>query len=180
MGLTFDPTNATNNVNFDVHNIANSECKNIGFLFAQLQMELAQSNKEKALNVIDSIRDSQAKSAKYTNIINILNGIAAGLKDDSTKCKMSDQTAIQALTPEEKELAKAACNVDITSGEPTRVQIQTWVANLQNVQETVGSDVQQQMVYVQDYMGQYNSYTQGSSSAISTANDTLKTVARGG
>ena len=57
--------------------------------------------------------------------------------------------------------------------------IKNWISNLESSQEELGTDIQQQMVFVQDYMGQYNSYMQGASSAISTANETLKSLARG-
>ena len=67
-----------------------------------------------------------------------------------------------------------------TSGDLTTERIDTIIASLQAVQEETGSDIQQEMVFVQDFMGQYNSYTQGASSAISSAAETLKAVARGG
>ena len=35
------------------------------------------------------------------------------------------------------------------------------------------------MVYLQDFMGQYNSYLQGANSAISQATQTLTTLATG-
>ncbi|WP_286035890.1 hypothetical protein, partial [Succinatimonas hippei] len=57
--------------------------------------------------------------------------------------------------------------------------IKNWISNLESSQEELGTDIQQQMVFVQDYIGQYNSYMQGASSAISTANETLKSLARG-
>lgn len=46
-------------------------------------------------------------------------------------------------------------------------------------QETIGTDIQTKMVYVQDFMGQYNSYTQGANSAIQSGMQTLTAVARG-
>ena len=66
------------------------------------------------------------------------------------------------------------------NGQVMRTDLDTMIASLEAAQEEVSSDVQQEMVFVQDYMGQYNSYTQGASSAISSANETLKTLARGG
>ena len=40
-------------------------------------------------------------------------------------------------------------------------------------------ETQRQMVYVQDYMGQYNSYTQGPNTQIPNSNQTLTSLARG-
>ena len=61
----------------------------------------------------------------------------------------------------------------------TADSIQTVIENLQSKSETATASIQQQMVFVQDYIGQYNSYVQGASSAISAANQTLTNIARG-
>ena len=53
------------------------------------------------------------------------------------------------------------------------------IQSLQAYQETIGTDIQTKMVYVQDFMGQYNSYTQGANSAIQSGMQTLTAVARG-
>ena len=41
------------------------------------------------------------------------------------------------------------------------------------------TNTQQEMVYVQDYMGQYNSYLQGANTQIANSNQTLTNLARG-
>ena len=45
--------------------------------------------------------------------------------------------------------------------------------------DQLGTDTQQLMVFVQDYMGQYNSYLQGANSAIQQGNQTLQALATG-
>ncbi|MDO5352396.1 MAG: hypothetical protein Q4E81_06170 [Succinatimonas sp.] len=67
----------------------------------------------------------------------------------------------------------------LLNGSFTKDKMETIISNLQTKQDTIGSGIQQQMVYVQDYIGQYNAYTSGSTTAISEANSTLKTVAQG-
>ena len=44
--------------------------------------------------------------------------------------------------------------------------------------DQLGTDTQQKMVFVQDFMGQYNSYLQGANSAIQQSNQTLAELAR--
>jgi hypothetical protein len=44
--------------------------------------------------------------------------------------------------------------------------------------DALGTDTQQKMVFVQDYMGQYNSYLQGANSVIQQSNQTLGELAR--
>ncbi len=53
------------------------------------------------------------------------------------------------------------------------------ITSLRNYQEQLGADTQQKMVFIQDFMGQYNSYLQGANSAIQQSNQTLTAIARG-
>ena len=56
----------------------------------------------------------------------------------------------------------------------------TWPSRtLEGRLEELGTNTQQEMVYVQDYMGQYNSYLQGANTQITNANQTLTNLARG-
>lgn len=257
--MNFDVNNSVNNVNMSLGGVSNSGNNNIGFLFAQLQMELAQANKDKALNQIEQIRSAQNESATFTSAINTLNvlsttydfdkyggmpslnNVAKELKNtqhaldaingalpkaSDKKCISIDEDAnkymidlgdhpgyedirrgncdnkhykyelegakkamedrLKMLTtlsnllsdPQTKQ-ALSKSNIDFNTAISSDAVLKTMVSSLQNVQETVGTDIQQQMVFVQDFMGQYNSYTQGSSSVISQSMETLKTVARG-
>lgn len=264
----------------------------VQLIFAQLQMELAKSNKESALNKIQTIREQQEQSREITEAINALRNIKTRMGDDDEldlddvgKLDVTDpETEIKttnAYISEAKELqeqaalgeqgkgyksdasndekikeagsveaydkayaqananntasgekessmmtvemenyfkdqgidyaighssrrqnseewdraitnlqnrsdllqAKMLCDqygIEMpTSGDLTTERIDSIIASLEAEQEELGSDIQQVMVFVQDYMGQYNSYTQGASSAVSDANETLKTVARG-
>jgi hypothetical protein len=51
-------------------------------------------------------------------------------------------------------------------------------ASLQARLDSLGTDTQQKMVFVQDYMGQYNSYLQGGNSVIQQSNQTLSELAK--
>ncbi|MBQ7608441.1 MAG: hypothetical protein IJU76_10820 [Desulfovibrionaceae bacterium] len=52
------------------------------------------------------------------------------------------------------------------------------IAQFQTKLDTIGSDIQTQMVKMQDMMGQFNSMMQGANSAISQANQVLQAVAK--
>ena len=60
----------------------------------------------------------------------------------------------------------------------TTEDLDTVIQSLQAKLDQVGSNTQQLMVYVQDFMGQYNSYLQGSNSVIQQGNQTLGELAR--
>ena len=51
--------------------------------------------------------------------------------------------------------------------------------SLTNYQEQIGNKTQTLMVYLQDFIGQYNSFTQGANTSIANANQTLTNIARG-
>ena len=61
---------------------------------------------------------------------------------------------------------------------PKPEEIDTLLQSFQSELDSVGSNTQQLMVFVQDYMGQYNSYLQGSNSIIQQANLTLAELAK--
>ena len=53
------------------------------------------------------------------------------------------------------------------------------ITSLESRLEELGTNTQQEMVYIQDYMGQYNSYLQGANTQISNSNQTLTSLAKG-
>ncbi|MBQ3683264.1 MAG: hypothetical protein II922_09325, partial [Succinimonas sp.] len=65
------------------------------------------------------------------------------------------------------------------SAKTTKADIDACIASLQGIQETKGSDIQQDMIFVQDFMSKVSSYSQGAISAISKSGDTLTSIARG-
>ena len=70
---------------------------------------------------------------------------------------------------------------DMTGKEETH-NADEWDYNLKsltNYQEQIGNSVQTKMVYLQDFIGQYNSYLQGANTQIANANQVLTNLARG-
>ncbi len=51
------------------------------------------------------------------------------------------------------------------------------IKSLTNYQEQLGTETQTNMVYLQDLMGQYNSFLQGANKAVTDSNQTLQTIA---
>ncbi len=50
------------------------------------------------------------------------------------------------------------------------------IKSLMNFQETLGTATQTDMIYLQDYMGQYNSFLQGANKAITETNQTMQSI----
>jgi hypothetical protein len=70
---------------------------------------------------------------------------------------------------------------DLTGGYTTH-NADEWdynIKTLTNYQEQIGNNTQTLMIYLQDFIGQYNSYQEGAMSAVSSATQTLRSIARG-
>lgn len=61
-----------------------------------------------------------------------------------------------------------ACNITMKSNFYTS-DIKAYISGIEDSQEKVTANIQQQMVFVQDYMAQYNFLTQGSADALNQA-----------
>ncbi len=173
---------AINNVN----NVSNanptgsleSSNKSIQMQFAELQMTLAQDRKADAANIIKNIKEKQNLSKRYAELIKNLRGAYTNPKDGSSENK-ARKAAIQQYKSEFMALGGSGNYFDTKDKEFTPTVLDKMVNDLQTLQDTVGSDIQQQMIYVQDYIGQYNAYMQGANTAINNANQTLTSLARG-
>ena len=146
---------------------------------AMLQMELAKTNKESALGGIKEIETEQAKKKEMADMLNKareykamgvhLNdaGLATGFDDNFVKfCNANGITL-----PHYAKYADSKEDLD-----------KKWdiaIAQMQTKLDTIGANIQTQMVQLQDFMGQYNSYMQGANSAISQSNQVLSGLARG-
>ncbi len=173
---TSNAANSTNSINAINNDYVYTGNKSIQMIFAELQIELAKDRKAGAASIIDTIKKQQDLSKRYANCIKNLRGAYTNTKDggDENKARMN---AIKKYKDEVAALGVSTKYFDGDSISPT--QLDKMINDLQTLQDQVGSDIQQKMIYVQDLMGQYNAYTQGANSAINTGNQVLTAVARG-
>ncbi len=158
-------------------------CMSVNFVFAKLQMELAASAKDSALGYIGQIEQSQADQKEIADMIQRCRELQNQAKDSGGCTEMPADVRAY--------MDKNNLTYDLTTGgvkNPTKETADglhnkdEWdvaIQSLQAYQEQIGTDIQTKMVYVQDFMGQYNSYTQGANSAIQSGMQTLTAVARG-
>lgn len=146
----------------------------VQLLFAQLQMKLSQANKEKALEKMDTIQKSQALAKQTADMI----AQARALQEEAKNNKQG-----YTLMPEEMKKFYTDNGLKWDKmGTDDKHNKDEWdynIKSLTNFQEQIGADTQQLMVFIQDFMGQYNSYLTGANSAIREANQTLASIARG-
>ncbi|MBR5998129.1 MAG: USH1C-binding protein 1 [Deltaproteobacteria bacterium] len=171
---------AVNNVN-NSGNVSSISSGNLGvcgttslqFMFAQLQMELAKAAKESAMDKMEQIKTSQQERKQISAFLNECRQAQANAESDG-KCTAMSDACVEYMN--EHKLAYDKTGDDnLHNKDEWKVAI----TSLEGRLDEVGSDTQQLMVYVQDFMGQYNSYLQGANTQINNGNQTLLSLARG-
>jgi len=147
----------------------------VQLMFAQLQLQLSQANKNSAMEKMQTIQNNQALAKETAAMI----AKARELQNDAAnKDKGKGKTDVP---PEMAAFFKDnGLSLESTGGstQNTKDQWDYNIKSLTNFQEQIGSDTQQLMVFIQDYMGQYNAYLSGANSAIRESNQTLASLAR--
>lgn len=146
----------------------------VQYQFAKLQLELSQQCKDTALDKMTQIRDQQAQQLKPAELINELLPLASTARKTGEAQPVSDDL-LRRLDELDIEYDDGIAQTKKASA----TELNVIISNVQNRQETLGDDIQQEMAYVQDFMGQYNSYLKNASSATANAQNTLAALARG-
>ena len=180
--------NATSSLSQIMADIDLGPSGSLQFLFAKLQMAQSQICKNEAesyMNQIETIQEEQKKCADMVELARKCqnqgkNGEGVGeesITGKTTKgkdCYPMPQELVDFM--EERGLSFPNSDKDFILG------AEEWdycLKSITNYQEQVGNKTQTLMIYLQDFIGQYNSYQEGAMSAISSANQTLRTIARG-
>ncbi len=145
----------------------------IQMMFAKLQMAQSEICKNQAESYMKQIEDIQAEQKECAAMI-------AKARELQNEAKTKDKA-----TTMPKEMIDYYKNhglsFDLTGTYETH-NADEWDYNLKsltNYQEQIGNKTQTLMVYLQDFIGQYNSYLQGANTQIANANQTLTNLARG-
>ena len=150
------------------------------FMFAKLQMELSEAAKDSAMQKMDQIKASQEERKQVSALLNECRQQQANAKAGTGDCP-GDKKASLMSEECQKYMDDHKLAYDKT-GNDNRHNEEEWkvaITSLEGRLDEVGSDTQQMMVYVQDFMGQYNSYLQGANTQINNGNQTLQSLARG-
>ena len=155
-------------------------------MFAKLQLELAETDK---MDAIAKVQDEQKLVSQLLNEArqakaDANSGIAAGTQSETYSNGTTEKNT-KNCTLMSKEMVDYmdahGLAYDKTGGDYNHSSDEWDVAitALESRLEELGTNTQQEMVYVQDYMGQYNSYLQGANTQIANSNQTLTNLARG-
>ena len=146
-------------------------------MFAKLQLTLAESAKSSAMNYMQDIQKTQEEQKLVAKMLQEARQLQVNAGFDSSGC--SRMPAEMAAYMDKNGLAYEKS--DGKGGYDLIISKADWEIGIKSLQarsEALGTDTQQKMVFVQDFMGQYNSYLQGSNSVIQQSNQTLAELAR--
>ena len=152
----------------------------VQFMFAKLQLAQSQLCKNQAEDYMKQIEDIQKDQQAVADMI-------SQARELQNKCETGDgdcsgDTHACYMPPDMIQFFNDRGLAIESTGNDNRHNSDEWTFNIEsltNYQESISNKTQTLMVYLQDFIGQYNSYLQGANSAISTANQTLTSIARG-
>ena len=160
----------------------------VQMMFAKLQLaqsEICKSQAEDYMKQIEDIQEEQELCAKMVEDARSCQqqgeaGEGVGKKSISgtvTKCETGYPMSQELVDfMEARGLSFPNDDKDYILGKD---EWDYTLKSLTNYQETIGNKTQTLMVYLQDFIGQYNSYLQGANTQIANANQTLTNLARG-
>ena len=177
---TGDTNSSTDNSEINLENAISSLNKFGSFsgsspqlALAMLQMELAQANKQQAMSSIKEIENEQAEKKKVAGFLTIARECREKAASTKSKSEMPSDMA-QFLQSKKISYRHTGDDLFLTSNEWDTV-IDALTEHLNGI----GKSIQTQMVQLQDFMSQYNSYMQGANTAIAQSNQVLSGLARG-
>ncbi len=168
------------NINAD-KSILNSgsgfSCTSVEMCFAELQNEMAKTSRDQAMEKINTIKQQQSVQKKISEFITELRNRTNGKKDDENVSDDGHAVTLPVLHAQINSFlnANGLSGISLTYNV---ADINKGIQSLQGIQETVGSDIQQQMLLIQELMGKVSSYTQGASSAVNKSGDVLTAILR--
>ena len=166
--------NATSSLSQIMADIDLGPTGSVQFMFAKLQLAQSQICKNQAESYMSQIEQIQEEQKKCAEMIEDARRLQNEAKEGNCCTTMS---------AEMKEFfSERGLSWDTAGNNDDQHNSDEWDYNLKsltNYQEQIGNKTQTLMVYLQDFIGQYNSYLQGANTQISNANQTLTNIARG-
>lgn len=165
--------NATNSLTQIMNDIDLGPTQTVQFMFAKLQLAQSQICKNQAESYMKQIEGIQEEQKKCAEMIELA-------RKQQNEAKTNGGTTT--MSKEMKDFFTERGLSWETTGSDDKHKADEWDYNLKsltNYQEQIGNKTQTLMVYLQDFIGQYNSYLQGANTQIANANQTLTSIARG-
>ena len=141
--------------------------------FAKLQLAMAQSAKDGAMDAISKIQQTQQEQTQTQAFIDKARELRhQAVQKGGATAMPADMKAFM----DQRKLA-----YDRTGGDNDH-NPQEWdvaISSLKGQQDILGQQLQEWMIWTQDYIKQYNAYLQGVNSSLQSATQTLTALQRG-
>ena len=152
----------------------------VQMMFAKLQLAQSEICKAQAEDYMKQIEDIQNEQKECAEMIEQARKLQNDAKNGTGNCPWDKHASMMPQSMADY-FNKHGLSYD-TKGNDLAHNSDEWDYNLKsltNYQEQIGNKTQTLMVYLQDFIGQYNSYLQGANTQISNATQTLTNLARG-
>ena len=167
------------------------EGMSIQMMAAMVMLEVGATKKKEAEMKISDMKAQNDKAKQLNNLLDRMNAELGAVTKDEDSDKKKRGQILAKYYMEAKGLGVdvsswKATGVSVSNGvktitgceAKTAEQIRAITSTIQHMAENCNSDNQTQMVKLQDFMGQYNSFVSGASDQIKNANQILQGLAK--
>ena len=147
----------------------------IQMMAAMVMLEVGATKKKEAEYKIAEMKVQNDKAKQYNNLVDRMNAQLGNITKDGDTEKTQRQAILITFMKEAQDLG---IDTKDWSGGKTAEQIRAITSGISHMAENCNSDNQTQMVKLQDFMGQYNSFVSGASDQIKNANQILQGLAK--
>lgn len=131
--------------------------------FAQLQLEASKLAQQQAAEKLQQIQQAQQKQKDITDAL-------SRLYDLQNKQQLNQNA------PLPDDLRAYLDENNISYGDAATPDYATAISSARDYMESLSTSTETQMVYIQDYMSQYNQYLQSSTETMQSASDMLNSL----
>ncbi|SKA60033.1 hypothetical protein SAMN02745213_00793 [Succinivibrio dextrinosolvens DSM 3072] len=151
------------------------EGMSIQMMAAMVMIEVGATKKKEAENKIAEMKGQNDRAKALNSFLDKLNGELGKYTKDEDKDKAG---RLAVLTTHMQEAKNLGIDVSNWTSSKSSDQVRAISSTIQHMAENCNSDNQTQMVKLQDFMGQYNSFVSGASDQIKNANQILQGLAK--
>ena len=151
------------------------EGMSIQMMAAMVMLEVGATKKKEAEMKISDMKGQNDKAKALNNLLDRMNAKLGGVTKDEDSDKVTRGVILATFAKEAKDLG-----IDVSGWNSSKSseQVRAITSGIQHMAENCNSDNQTQMVKLQDFMGQYNSFVSGASDQIKNANQILQGLAK--
>ena len=166
------------------------EGMSIQMMAAMVMLEVGATKKKEAENKIAEMKAQNDRAKQLNNLLDRMNAQLGAVTKDEDDDKKKRGEILGQFYVEARALGVDTSNWEFSKYElnngvekytfkgKTAEQIRAITSQIQHMAENCNSDNQTQMVKLQDFMGQYNSFVSGASDQIKNANQILQGLAK--